>query len=273
MNRQQRREIAEDTVEILERGFYENSAGDRVDIGEWIERVRANTEDYPPEFDIDIPEGTEGMPTIDIEVTNETTIAACRRLADDGIEPMALNFASATSPGGGFLSGASAQEESLARASGLYASLLESEMYSYQKQRDMPMYADWTIYSPEVPVFRRDDGSLLDEPFSTTFVTSPAVNVDRVRRNAPAREDEVEAVMDERIDRVLGIALEHGHNHLVLGAWGCGIFRNDPQVISELFREALDGPFRGRFDSIVFAIAAKPGEPNLQAFKERFAGG
>lgn len=270
MNRQQRKEIAEETVDILERGYYETPAGRRVELREQLDRVRAETEDFPPDRDVEIPEPTDGMPSIEFEVTGESTIAACRRLADDEISPVALNFASATNPGGGFQSGAGSQEESLARASGLYASLLESDMYDYHNDRRLPLYSDWTVYSPDVPVFRNDDGELLDESYEASFLSCPAVNVNHVRQTDPAREEEIEEAMDARIDRVLGIAWNKGYDHLVLGAWGCGVFGNDPQVISELFAESLDGPFRGRFDTVVFAIANKKGAPNRQAFEERF---
>lgn len=271
MNRQQRRAIAEQTVEIIERGRYQSPGGERVELREQLERMRAGTEDYPPDRDIDIPTGTDGMPPIDIAVTRETTLSACRRLTGEGITPLALNFASATNPGGGFLSGAGAQEESLARSSALYASLLESGMHTYHEERDLPMYSHYAVYSPRVPVFRDDDGTLLERPYQTSFISCPAVNVNRVRQRDPAREEEIEEVMDERIDRVLGIALEKDYSHLVLGAWGCGIFGNDPSVIAELFGESLDGPYRGRFDSVVFAVAAaKSGEPNLAAFNDRF---
>lgn len=83
-------------------------------------------------------------------------------MATDGAVA-ALNFASATHPGGGFLSGARAQEESIARSSGLFACLEGREMYSWHRSRLDAMYSDWIIYSPDVPVFRTDDGELLEE--------------------------------------------------------------------------------------------------------------
>lgn len=270
MNRNQRRDIAEQTVDIIERGHYENSRGQRIELRERLDRMRTDTEDFPPDRNVEVPVGTEGMPSIDIEVSNETTLAACRRLTDDDRLPLALNFASATEPGGGFLRGAGAQEESIARGSGLYASLLESDMYAYHERNDPPMHSSWAIYSPRVPVFRDDDGNLLDQPYEASFISCPAVNVNKVRQQAPTREEAVEEVMDERIDRVLSIAYNKDYSELVLGAWGCGVYGNDPQVIAELFGEAIDGPFRGRFDRIVFAVAGKSGEPNLAAFKERF---
>src|SRR5919108_730072 len=91
---------------------------------------------------------------------------AARRLATEPEgDPCCLNFASAKHPGGGFLGGARAQEETLARASGLYASLVGNPMYAFHKAQDDPMYSNYAIYAPDVPVLRTDEGLLLSEPY------------------------------------------------------------------------------------------------------------
>jgi uncharacterized protein (TIGR02452 family) len=41
---------------------------------------------------------------------------------------------------------------------------------------------------------------------------------------------------------------------LVLGAWGCGAFGNDPFRTAHDFREALQRRFGGVFEEVVFAI-------------------
>src|SRR4029077_4484905 len=102
-----------------------------------------------------------------IRATNGTTLAAARQLHEQyGPERIALlNFASARNPGGGFLSGSQAQEESLARASGLYASLSRmTDYYGANRRSKSALYTDHMVYSPLVPVFRDDDDRLLDEP-------------------------------------------------------------------------------------------------------------
>jgi len=57
-------------------------------------------------------------------------------------------------------------------------------------------------------------------------------------------------------ETVLTVALLHGYEHLVLGAWGCGVFRNDPREIAELFADALlqGGRFHKRFATVTFAV-------------------
>jgi uncharacterized protein (TIGR02452 family) len=205
--------------------------------------------------------------TADIECANETTLSAARRLEN----PVALNFASAKNPGGGFLSGATAQEESLARASGLYACIRDDPMYAHHRMGDA-IYTSWAIYSPAVPVFRDDDGRLLDRPWTCAFLTAPAVNAKVVLERDPSRGPEIRAAMEERIDRVLRIAAVHGHESIVLGAWGCGVFGNDPGEIAELFEAALRGPHSGNFRRVVFAILDRSvSEDTLGPFRRRFA--
>jgi uncharacterized protein (TIGR02452 family) len=172
----------------------------------------------------------------------------------DGQRPVALNFASAHNPGGGFRSGARAQEESLARASGLYACLEGREMYRFHESPRDPLYSSWLIYSPEVPVFRGDDGDLLSEPWPCAFITAAAPNAGVALEREPHRRGEVSAALRERVDRVLAAAALHGHDSIVLGAWGCGVFKNSAEEVAQLFGRALSGPFAGCFARVAFAV-------------------
>jgi uncharacterized protein (TIGR02452 family) len=209
-------------------------------------------------------------------VTPESTLAAARRLdaAAPGCDPCCLNFASAKHPGGGFLSGARAQEESLARASGLYACIApQREMYDFNRACGTCLYSDYMIHSPRVPVFRDDDGLLLEEPYLASFLTAPAVNAGAVR------EDEVrliEPTMRRRAEKVLGVARHHSHRALVLGAWGCGVFRNDPVMVADHFAGLLGpgGAFHSLFEQVVFAVLDfGERKETFEAFRERFSAG
>lgn len=171
------------------------------------------------------------------------------------------------------MGGAEAQEESLARASGLYASLVSQRGY-YDANRASPsaFYTEHMIYSPSMPMFRDDSGALLERPHLTSFITAPAVNAGVVREREPERASEIPAVMRRRVARVLALALAFGHRALVLGAWGCGVFRNDPKLIAEFFAEALEMSFKNRFERVVFAIYDRSqGQSCLCAFRERLA--
>src|SRR5262245_984214 len=217
----------------------------------------------------DVPAATAGPDRPVIEVTGESTLAAARRL---GPGAACLVFASARNPGGGFLTGAQAQEEAIARASALHACLSTvPDFYAFHRaDRDL-RYSDRVIYSPGVPVFRDDHDRLLDDAYRATFLTAAAPNLGAILTNQPELADEVPAVLRRRARRVVEIAAAHGHRTLVLGAWGCGVFRNVPATVADAFAEALAGV--GGIDHVVFAILDKlRGAPVRAAFEARFTG-
>jgi uncharacterized protein (TIGR02452 family) len=183
-----------------------------------------------------------------VQVTNETTLGAARRIVDRGLRPLALNFANGIQPGGGFLTGAKAQEEVLCRSSALYQTLDGDPMYEAHAKRAQPDSTDWAIYSPDVPVFRDDGGGALLEPWLLSFITCAAPYAPRVGQPLSGN------LLQKRIHRVLGIARSFGHSALVLGAWGCGAFGNDPRRTARDFRDALENEFSGAFAEVVFAI-------------------
>lgn len=240
------------TVAILEAGRYVSSSGTTVDIRQQVEEAVRGTVSYPPDVELPVRDSRSG--SMVVEVQNDTTLEAVRYLQAKGLDPAALNLAAATSPGGGFLSGARAQEEYLARSSALYACLRDNAMYAYHQARLDPFYSDYVLYSPNVPVIRDDAGELLETPYPCSIITSPAVQANGVRRYMPHREGEISGVMWRRILKVLGVAEKHGHRSLVLGAWGCGAFGNDGHDIARLFRKALEEHFCRAFDHVVFAV-------------------
>ena len=259
-------EIARQSVAIVESGRYRTAAGEVV-IGDMVRAAVEGTRLHLPEEPLEI-RGDQADPVI--EVTLESTLAAARRLGPQGAS---LNFASAKNPGGGFLRGAVAQEESLARSSALYHCLREvPEFYGYHRSNRDLRYSDRVIYSPRVPVFRDDHGDLLDEPYLTSFITAAAPNLGAITANQPEHADSVPGVLAGRARRVLTVAAAHGHRDLVLGAWGCGVFRNDPALVARAFRDALRSV--PRFDRVVFAIVDhQPGTPTYLAFADLFAPG
>lgn len=270
MNRKARAQVAQETMEILAKGRYSVDGGGVVWIRDDLERAREQTVDYPPGAPLKRPR-SRGAPT-ELLVTRETTLEAAERLARADRDPVALNFASAKNPGGGFLGGSLAQEESLACASGLYRCIEGRPMYEFHRSRRDPMYTCYGIYSPGVPVFRDDEGRLLGEPYLCSMITSPAPNAGAVLKRAPKRRAAVRAAFRERIERVLTIGATHEHRVIILGAWGCGVFRNDPEEVAELFAEALTGPFEGVYEEVVFAIPGFKGDKSVSAFEAQFGG-
>jgi uncharacterized protein (TIGR02452 family) len=78
--------------------------------------------------------------------------------------------------------------------------------------------------------------------------------------------------MRQRVEKVLTIMAGHGHDASVLGAWGCGVFKNDPEVIAQLFARALRGRFAGDFAKVVFAVLSSDGVA-FNPFADRFGAG
>ena len=238
-----------EAVAIGETGQYRTSSGLTVDIKDQVSRAVKGTASYPP--DVSVDKIRIGEYDTSIEIMNETSLSAGRRLLESGHNPVVLNFASATSPGGGFLKGARAQEEYLARSSCLYECLRTSPMYGFHRANYDPLYTNYVIYAPHVPVIRDDAGTLLQNPYTIGIITSPAVNA---RRVPASRRREIGPVMWLRILKVLSVGIIHGHHSIVLGAWGCGAFGNDGYDMALLFRKALNENFRGSYQRIVFAI-------------------
>ncbi|WP_338702795.1 TIGR02452 family protein [Streptomyces sp. Q6] len=248
------REIAQSTRRIVEAGGYPTGDGRTVVLADAVARARAGTRMYGPD-PVETPPAPIGAAG-SVEVTGESSLEAARRLTGERPDPVAvLNFASARNPGGGFLNGAQAQEEAVCRSSALYACLIEApEFYAHHRADRDVFYTDRVIHAPGVPVFRDDRGALLDTPYEVGFLTSPAPNAGVIAQRTPERVPEIPGVLASRAERVLEVAAAHGYRRLVLGAWGCGVFRNDPAQVAEAFRALLAGRFSGYFDHVVFAV-------------------
>lgn len=276
-NRSQRVKIAEETLKILEQGYYKNSQGTKISLSQELANAIQTSVLYRPD-DLGqqvITEQDIGDRPV-IEVTSESSLEAAKRLVvtEKRSDTVCLNFASAKNPGGGFLGGSQAQEESLARSSGLYPCIVQmQEMYSHNRQLKTCFYSDYMIYSPRVPVIRDHADQLLDSPYLLSFITAPAVNAGVVREREPEKAAMIRDVMKERIRKVLRAAVIHGNRTIILGAYGCGVFRNQAEDVADYFAEVLlEEKLANHFERIVFAIYDNSArQENLRAFKERFA--
>lgn len=277
------RAIARQTEEAVAAGSYRGPHGRMVPIAVAVEAARTGTRMYGPD-PVGLPAGGPAAPAAGVartsfEVTGESSTRAARRLTGERAQgpsgPVAvLNFASARNPGGGYLRGAQAQEEDLCRASALYTCLLRAgEFYDHHRAHRDPFYTDRVIHSPAVPVFRDGRGELLDEPYTAGFLTAAAPNAGVVLRTAPERADELPRALAVRAERVLETAAVQGYRRLVLGAWGCGVFRNDPAQVAAAFRGLLvGGRFEGYFDQVVFGVLDRtPRAATRAAFEQAFS--
>lgn len=275
MNRLRRAAIAHETLLILNSGRYTTPAGRIVSIADPLHAAVAGTVLVLPDEPADAGDGSAaGFRRTQITVTNRSTLSAAYFLSAQYGNVTALNFASAKHPGGGFLAGAQAQEESLARASGLYACLkAKFEFYAHHRERQTSLYSDRMIYSPCVPVFRDEAGGLLDQPWLCSFITAAAVNAGAVRQNEPAHAADIEPSMRQRARKILGVAAANGADALILGAWGCGVFKNEPRAVARIFRNLLQGEFADAFACVEFAVLDhEPGAPVHAAFVAELEG-
>lgn len=155
------------------RGCYVAASGRRVDWREAVQAARARKVSIPPCALLPHRHGVVLAETR-VQVSNETTPGAARRLVEGGLKPLALNFANGIHPGGGFLSGARAQEEALCRCSALDETLVGDPMYDAHRQRPRHHLADRVIHSPDVPGCRSDDGTALEFYWLPSVVTCAA---------------------------------------------------------------------------------------------------
>lgn len=172
-----------------------------------------------------------------------------------------LNFASYRHAGGGFATGAWAQEEAICHDSTLYNVLCTFEDFYAENERKLnnSLYTDRAIFSPRI-VFERSGKSA-----ECDVVTCAAPNFGAAKgRGVTERENE--AALKQRVDFVISIAEENGCDTIVLGAWGCGVFGQDPKLVARLFKERLAA------SSLKLAVFAIPGNNNnYTSFKEMFS--
>jgi uncharacterized protein (TIGR02452 family) len=212
-----------------------------------------------------------GSPSI--EVTGETAQDAALRFR--GKKVTVLNFASGVSPGGGVRAGAMAQEEALCLSSGLLHGL-ENHMGYYWDNRadDAPEFCyDRMIWSEGVPLIR-DGGFNPVSPMDISVITYPAPNMYRRAYAGGGQfseergsDGESKACFHRRCRHVVRRAEKAGTEVLILGAWGCGAYGNDPTMVAQAFRDAVTTQ-AGDIQKVVFAIYGV--KANQKAFSEVF---
>ena len=260
--------LGQSALNAIRSGQYINAEGIAVDWHTQVQAMRLQKRSISP-TDILPDDGGIKHQETRIQVSNETSLMAARRLTDAGLQPLTLNFANGIEPGGGFLRGARAQEESLCRCSALYEALRDDPMYAAHAKRPLPDSTDWAILTPNVPVFRNDEGAALAQPWLLNVLTCAAPYAPKVGREQSA------TLLRQRILRVLAIARAYRYSALVLGAWGCGAFGNDAYQTACDFHTAIASEGNGAFSDIVFAITDWSAErrflaPFLKVFSTDF---
>lgn len=260
--------IARETIEVMRNnGYYTND-------GIWTHHILDDmkTTYYSPLLDLDISQVVRlSFPTT-IEFTHNQTIREVQ-MSPTG-HTVVLNFASAKNPGGGFESDAQAQEESICRRSTLHASIngpIAASFYDVNR-RVRAVYTNAAIYSENVVVFRDDNAyaDFLDEPLVADFVTVAAVNVGALGAEYDRDPVKYRRLIKSRINRVLATAAISGGagKKLILGAFGCGVFRSPPEIVAGYFHELLMGKYANIFLTVTFAI---PNDYMFEIFSEAFS--
>ena len=278
------KEMFEDTMSILRRGSYEVN-GKKVT----LKLSQKEMEDCIVLLPEQVKECMESskisrgtVPFVlgrnGVDCENSDSYAAARAVKAENV--LVLNFANAIHPGGGVLNGATAQEEDLCRKSSLYCSLSSNEAkkyYRYNYNLHTEMGSDAMILTPKVEIIKDETGNLLEETSVVAVLTCAAPNV--AGGYEGKSEEEYRKMVYDRIVGILKCAAYYGYERLILGAWGCGAFDNDPAVISDLFYQALkELDYNGvnsnsLFRSIVFAVwDHSPDRKNLKEFYRNFGG-
>ena len=205
-----------------------------------------------------------------IVVKNESTIDAMFRMQKTSLG--VLNFASAKHPGGGFMNGSMAQEECLAYCSNLFHRQWPAglEYYSYHRNHPSPLYSN-RMFIDNVVFFRNSNFELVEQPVECKVLTSAAVNAGIARRAGIAEAD-IRLSMKYRMQKILDVFITSGCTHLVLGAFGCGVFGNSAYDIATIWKELLyDDGYCFYFEEICFLVLDTRGEGNFGAFEQLFS--
>ena len=273
MDRRQRLvEIFEDTQKY----YTENQK-----LAACVKRSQTGTKLYEPD---DYPELEKADRDCQVTVTKSKSFEAAMILRKQYPEKRigVLNFASATNPGGGVKKGSSAQEESLCRCSTLYPCLSQDRLWQmyYQKNRNAHdnLHTDAVIYSPDVVICKTDDScpERMEDWVTVDVISCAAPNL----RDRPANAynaDRGQAVKvssnvlyklhASRARHILHIAAANHIDILILGAFGCGAFQNDPAVVAKAYADVMP-EYQKYFDRIEFAIYCRPRETgNYDAFR------
>lgn len=279
------------TIEIVNQGYYTTEDGKRVTFPT-ITRMEHETKFYKNEFRVDnIPTNEEETKII---VRNVDCLEEGVRLCREGYNPAILNMASRRHPGGGVMLGAGAQEESLFRRTNLFRSLYQFTEYFinhvwYKKYitpvstgECYPLDRNFGgIYTPGALLFREDEQhgyKLMESPECLSFISVAGMNRPKIKDATHIADDLIEGTKN-KMRTILRIGLRHGHDSLVLGALGCGAYRNPPSHIAKLFHEVFEEPeFKNKYRLISFAILddhnthqAQNPEGNYKPFADEFA--
>lgn len=255
-DKQKRIEIFEDTLKQI--GKYDK-------LQNALNYSKNNTILYTEDEEISLPKNPNRAGKI--SVVNGRTFKTAKNFENVAV----LNFASATNAGGAVVRGSNAQEECLCRCSTLYPCISDEKFfdifYKYHRNKHNTMYTDRILYSKDIIVIKDDIREpvllLEDNWYKVDVITCAAPNLIDVKN---VNQNELLKLFKQRIRRIFSVAVKNEVSNIILGAFGCGAFKNPPNLVARAFKEVIP-EFKGYFDNIVFACLVTPGQGGDNNFK------
>lgn len=248
-NKQQNMAKAQEHTKMVETQYADAVAAVRSDI-------------YGPERDYNHTfEKNEDMT---IQVVNTDSVSSVFKYHEG--KTAVLNFASYRHAGGMFIEGSQAQEECLCHESILYNVLRQYQSYYdwNEQNRNRSLYLDRAIYSEDVLFLRK-----MMKPIKADVITCACPNKKAAQKYAGVSDGWNSRVLDERIRFLLDIAAERGVDTLILGAFGCGVFGQDPYEVAAVFKKYLEQDYKC-FKKVIFAVPQEMHDFNNLAFTKTF---
>ena len=201
-----------------------------------------------------------------------TSFACAKRFADGKDNIAVLNFANPFEPGGGVCRGSRAQEECLCRCSNLYNTIRTPEMEAsyydhHNADRHNYLFSDRIIYSPRIVVFKDDSTyERLSDPFIVDVITCAAPY------NVFGNDIELlKSTYRKRLTNIFEVASENDVDVLILGAFGCGVFHNPPELMANAFKELIEQEYYKYFKTICFPLIKSGISRNFEIFEQILA--
>jgi uncharacterized protein (TIGR02452 family) len=280
--RQLRIDVFKNTIQAVERGLYSTQKGEIVNLplsDKTAKRSKFYRHSFFPTIQYEQRYNTQ------ITVVNGDCLEYAHKVSAVENDVCVLNMASRRNPGGGVINGAGAQEEYLFRCTDYYRSLYQYASYAHeyglhQSHYNYPLDRNFGgIFSPDVTIFRSTEETgyaLIEHPWKMNFIAVPGMN----RPKTILRGNEERIVFDlipgikNKMRTIFRIAMDNGMKTLLLGALGCGAFKNPPKHTAELFNEVLSEPeFKHVFRRIIFVIKDDHNSPingNFASFSTVF---
>lgn len=229
----------------------------------------ALSQGYSVRWRLDMTDVQKQYESTVVKVYNCDTLVRAKQMIDQGLKPLVLNMASNFVPGGGVRKGSRAQEECLFRRSNYFLTLNKELL----PDGTYPLKHSTAIYSSGVYVVKGVDNAVLDDEdrFYADFIAIAGLRRPKLNNlKTKFRFDDDRKQLKERVERIYQVALDQGHDSMLLGALGCGAFKNPVDEVVVIFKE-MNEKYSGYFKQIDFAVLSEKGNPNFDVFNEQLS--